>query len=482
MRVLIASCIRQKPEILKEFLESLDELQKPKGYEYFFILSDLEKASRKVLADWSHGKPVEKKTIDFNEPYITDEDTHHWTPELVSNVIRMKNKILERAGDYDYLLFVDSDTYLHPKTLIQLLSREKDIITEISWTKWYADDRRILPSAWFFDNYGFPSDGIQRLINEPLVKVGGFGGLYLISKKALKAGVSFTRVEGKPDDWGEDRHFAARALKLGFNLWCDTTMPSFHIYRMSDLLRLQRWKKNGFMNQEPLQSINKHEGILISIPNTGQIKTELMTVVLNIAMRNPQFIGVDLPQGMPVDSNRNNAVQRFLSSRFEWLLFIDSDVVPPIDVVERLLRHRKKIVSGLVWSSMAGEKGKSWEHDPLPYPTSMIRDSEGEGWKVARKQLESNKTLIQVDAVGMACILIHREVFEKMDGNWFRLTYGANGICDGGEDFTFCMKAKEIGYEIWADKSVQCSHYKSVDLRKINELLAKTARGEPVED
>jgi len=34
--LLIASCIRQKPEILREFLASLDGLEKPEGYGYFY--------------------------------------------------------------------------------------------------------------------------------------------------------------------------------------------------------------------------------------------------------------------------------------------------------------------------------------------------------------------------------------------------------------------------------------------------------------
>ena len=878
--VLIASCIRQKPEILKEFLESLDGLEKPEGYEYFFILSDLEEASRTILIDWCRGKPVETETMDFGDTYATDEDTHHWTPKLVSNVIEMKNRILEKARGYDGLLFVDSDTYLHPKTLTQLLSRGKDIITEISWTRWYANDPLgALPNAWFYHKYGFPRDGLDRLRNEPLIKVGGFGGLYLLSKKALMAyitppkiftstweGVSFSRTEGSPDDWGEDRFFAIRAKSLGFDLWCDTTIPSFHIYRLSDLPRLRGWKGGGFTEskaippiygedyeetwgkidyqnkrvldigadigstadyfirkgakevvaveggeefyekleanakdhpqikplflwidspekftalinehhpdivkcdieggevhladvedtvfrsvpeyliethgdavhkriQEKLENNNydvidvkpwgeqvkivtarrhlklvammltyndegrylkrglddlsqyvdeivildggstdktveicrgypkvimhqtakpmifgvdneflireemyhhalerkpdwvlvidsdqmmearfkdvirdlmaaqhdwysfclcdmwsetqyrvdgswspnstsrawrhlfrvkpdaspeylkekehcgdapayvinapadkgletnlrirhyayatpegrkakyehhingiyswhaktimepptlkdweeqpkpaeeaKRGGVLISVPNTGQIKTELVSVLLNIAMRNPQIVGVDLPQGMPVDSSRNNAVKRFLGSRFEWILPIDSDIVPPMDVVDRLLRHKKKIVSAVCWSSMGGEKGGEWEQDLLPYPTIMEKAEDGKGWRVDRKKLESPETLIQVDAVGMSCLLIHREVFEKMGGNWFRLSYSPDGMCNGGEDFAWCLKAKELGYEIWVDKSVQCGHYKTVDLLAINQVLAKTAQ------
>ena len=69
MKVLIASCIRQKPEILKEFLESLDKLEKPE-HEYFFILSDLEDESKELFDSWSQGKPVETLTMDF-DIYLT---------------------------------------------------------------------------------------------------------------------------------------------------------------------------------------------------------------------------------------------------------------------------------------------------------------------------------------------------------------------------------------------------------------------------
>ena len=473
MTVLIASCIRQKPEILREFLESLDKLVKPE-HDYFFILSDLEDRSKELFVSWSKNKPVETLTMDFEIPYVTDENTHHWNPELVSNVTEMKNRIIEKAKDYDHLLFVDSDNYLHPDTLNQLLFRRKDIITEISWTRWYADDNQVLPSAWFYQKYGFPPDGLQQLRNESLVEVGGFGGLYLISRKALEAGVSFSRVEGKPNDWGEDRHFAVRAQSLGFSLWCDTTLPSFHIYRMSDLPRLQRWKDDGF--KEGSKSMKR---VLVAVPHTGILRAELVAYLLNLVDRcargNGVRLSVDLSWGMPVDSNRNSIGKKLLETDNEWLLTIDSDIKPPPMVLEELLNHNKKIVGAVCWSSMGGEKGGRWESFGIPYPVIMSKNPEG-GWNVDRGVSSSEERLVECDAGSTACLLLHREVLEAIEPPWFRLQYDEEGVCNAGEDFTFFDKVKAKGYGVYVDLALQCGHYKIVDIQRFNELLAETGR------
>ena len=471
MTILIASCVRQKPGILSEFLESLDKLVKPE-HEYFFILSDLEEESKERFNSWSQNKPVETLTMDFSVPYVTDEDTHHWNSDLVSNIMEMKREIIKRAGGYDGLLLVDSDTYLHPETLTQLLSRQKDIITEISWTKWNPNDPP-LPNAWFYHNYGFPPGGLNQLKTEQLVKVGGFGGLYLLSKEALDAGVGFDRIEGLDPQWGEDRHFAVRAENLGFELWCDTVMPAFHIYRMSDLPRLREWKEAGF-----IETVKEHiGGVLIAVPHTGILRAELVAYLLNVVARNTGKlrISVDLSWGMPVDSNRNSIGKKLLETDSEWLLTIDSDIGPPLMVLEELLSHDKKVVGAVCWSSMGGEKGGRWENFGIPYPVIMSKNPEG-GWNVDREAASSKERLVECDAGSTACLLLHREVLEAIEPPWFRLQYDEEGLCNAGEDFTFFDKVKKKGYGVYVDLALQCGHYKTVDIKRLNELLAETGR------
>jgi len=435
MKVLISSCIKQEPEILERFLKSLDSLEKPNEYDYFFITT-LKGKSKEIFDKWCIDKPVTIKEYKPKTKLIIDEYTHHWSSAHVDEIIKMKRFVFDKAKDYDYLYITDSDNKLHPKTLTQLISRKKDIISEMHWTKWGLGEEK-LPNAWMFDKYGFYPDTIGKMKLMSLIEVGGFGGNALVSKKAIEAGVCYDRIDNLHPEWGEDRHFSIRAKVLGFKLWCDSVYPINHMYRS--------------------KPDNKYSGVLISIPHTGKLHTELVSVLMNVVKKNP-FVGIDFNYGMPVDSNRNHIVKKFLKTNYEWLLMIDSDIVPPVNVLD-LLKHGKKIIGAVCFTT--SDKG-------IPYPVIMERDLEkGWGWKVKRDV----KPLMEVDATGASCLLIHRDVLEKIKSP-FRFGYDEDGIVTVvGEDFDFCQKAKKLGHSVWVDTTLQCKHYKELDLLNMNKII-----------
>lgn len=465
MGLLIASCIRQNPMILREFLGSLDSLRKRDGTEYYFILNNLGEESMGILMEWVKGKPVVMEQWDNNLPYETNGRTHEWNPELVSFVIEMKNRIIEKGKEYDHLLFIDSDNLLHPETLNKLLSRKKDIITEICWTKWTPESME-LPNVWGAHPYEFP-DGLMIFKKKMLLPVAGFGGLYLISKRALLSGVNFSRVEGKPKGWGEDRHFAIRAVGMGFSLWCDTTLPTFHFYRLTDAPEVIKWKMNGCLF--PIEDYSVQRGtVLIAVCiGEGEIHHETMAWIINTLRRNPSW-GLEVSRMHPIDSNRNAVVKKMLtlpqSHKYEWLLFLDSDVVPPNGAAERLIGHDKNIVGGICF--IMGNDG---------FPTPNISKEMDSGMHRAE--------LIEVKGMGTGFMLIHRNVLEKVGRSPFRFRYdkwGSVTVC--GEDYDFCEKAVKAGYKIYADLGVQCEHYKIVGLtelnRRIGELVSNVERSQ----
>lgn len=258
-KVLLGSPIRQKAEILREFLLGVQKLNRDNllNVDYFFIDDNIEEESSQLLTSFEEKNTnttlTRAKAQDkVKETYLCNERTHIWEEELIWKVAQFKNHMIEKArkDDYDYLVLVDSDLVLHPKTLEHLVSLNKDIVSEIFWTKWEPDFPE-LPQVWMSDQYNLykclrgenltPEEILQRVqafikqLRVPGVyPVGGLGACTLISKKALHAGVNYNEIYNV-SFIGEDRHFCIRAVALGFDLYVDTHYPAYHIYRLSDL-------------------------------------------------------------------------------------------------------------------------------------------------------------------------------------------------------------------------------------------------------
>ncbi len=265
-RILVGSPVCQKPEILKQFLESLKRLDRESyTLDYFFIDDNKSQDSKKVLALFAprDGEKVIIQTADEaqNNSYLCNESTHYWNESLVWKVAFFKDTIIQHAKDqnYDYLFFVDSDIVLHPKTVNQLIQAKKDIISNIFWTKW-APDLPDLPQVWLLDQYTLYHHDIgEQLSQEEIVKrqsaflaqlripgvyeVGGLGACTLINHKAIHTGISFRRIPNITL-WGEDRHFCVRAQALGLSLHVDTHYPAYHIYRESELPGVDQFIKS----------------------------------------------------------------------------------------------------------------------------------------------------------------------------------------------------------------------------------------------
>lgn len=266
--ILVASPIRQDPPILTEFLWSLDRMDgREKNYElhYYFIDDNTDVSSKELLTEFAMSKKDRCKIADPYQPahlthYHKGEYSHSWPPELTWKVAAFKDSAIEYAKEkgYDFIFFIDSDLVLHPKTLDQLLSDEKDIVSNIFWTAWTPNSIEC-PQVWLYDEYKTYEIGIrenistgeiqkrtaaffEKLRKPGVYEVGGLGACTLISREALNKGVSFERIKNVTF-WGEDRHFCIRANALGIPLFVDTHYPAYHIYRKSALEGVENYKR-----------------------------------------------------------------------------------------------------------------------------------------------------------------------------------------------------------------------------------------------
>ncbi len=185
----------------------------------------------------------------------------------------------------------------------------------------------------------------------------------------------------------------------------------------------------------------------------GILHVDTTTLAWSIGFRNLLFPGQFLPvAGMPYDMARNTVCMRALEVGASHVFFLDSDVIPPPDAVMRLLAHNQPVISGMYCR----------RSPPAGVPV-MIKNGQ---WVT---EFTPN-SVVEVDVVGAGCLLIRRDVLEKLPpcrtgSHWFdwRVNMrGAGVIPDAecmSEDFTFCLQCrKELGIKILVDTSIACKH------------------------
>ena len=147
-------------------------------------------------------------------------------------------------------------------------------------------------------------------------------------------------------------------------------------------------------------------------------------------------------QGALVDRARNILVGKMLNHPMQptHLFFLDADIIPAPETLMELLKTEVPVVSALYrkrlppYEPMAFLKRRS-RFCPIPLRGPRLRE---------------------VDIVGAGCLLIQREVLEKVGPPWFTSTWSAAGHLS--EDFSFCEKVKAAKFKIRVDTMVRPLH------------------------
>jgi len=156
----------------------------------------------------------------------------------------------------------------------------------------------------------------------------------------------------------------------------------------------------------PDQKVSKR--IMVGIPMTGLLRAEWVfarynqTIPCNWSQVDSiQWISTEAPLRYLVADARNVVVQKFIENEYEWLFFIDHDVVlPPATVLTWNERMRKCDVP--VWSGLYFSK--SVPAEPLIYRGRG--NSYYDKWKMGDE--------VWCDGIPMGCTMIHNSILKTL--------------------------------------------------------------------
>lgn len=186
---------------------------------------------------------------------------------------------------------------------------------------------------------------------------------------------------------------------------------------------------------------------MIGIPVIHEVATPFFTSVLGLNFDDGNTYSFNVRTGSLVYASRNVIALDAINGGFDYLLFLDSDMVFDGDVLQRLSAsvEGKDLVTGLAFTRQTPTQPvilkeiKYGGENELVYYTDYPQGS-----------------VFEIAGCGMACCIIRvdmiREIVEKLRQAPFDPLPGLS------EDYSFCWRAAQIGKQLWCDSRIKVGH------------------------
>jgi hypothetical protein len=249
-------------------------------------------------------------------------------------------------------------------------------------------------------------------------------------------------------------------------------VPGPHAYELIENSHPDAWEVDLATGRFFGMPGKKGFNLTMLLPVHRDISPAVVTCWMSLAKR--YDVGFDIQGGSLLIQARNNLANRFLATRAEWALFLDSDLIFPIgnrdwyagitssqaatnrsggyELIPRLLNHNRMIVGALYAQRQRNGKLVT-QPDMAPKSMDDLRRSN-------TMRAYNGGGLTRVDWLASGCLLVNRSLFEKIkqreqiQGDYPFFT--PRGL--EGEDIAFSIKVKECGFDLWLDTDLVLGH------------------------
>ena len=188
--------------------------------------------------------------------------------------------------------------------------------------------------------------------------------------------------------------------------------------------------------------------IFVAVPCMDQVPARFAQSLAMLRTNCQTVVGFQI--GSLVWDSRTKLAQRAIQAEADYVLWLDSDMEFPPDLLERLMatlenKEEADIVTGLYFRRVE-------PYSPVLFEKIRLAGI-GANWKEFSELPKED--VFEVEGCGFGAVLMPTDIIMAVAAK--------NGdpfwpIAHLGEDLAFCIRARELGYRIFCDQTIPIGH------------------------
>ncbi len=146
-------------------------------------------------------------------------------------------------------------------------------------------------------------------------------------------------------------------------------------------------------------------------------------------------------------ASRNILREKAIKENYDYFFSLEQDVLPPSDIIEKLLKHNKKLITAVYFAHNVMPDQVSRELMPLVY--KLVDKKDLSMRPLNESELWQQQGLTEVVSAGLGCLLIHKDILEKIKFRYEKNTF---------DDRWFFIDCYNLKIKSFADTSIKCKH------------------------
>lgn len=197
----------------------------------------------------------------------------------------------------------------------------------------------------------------------------------------------------------------------------------------------------------PTVSQTEMKRILIAIPTAKYIESKTFKSIYNLYIPAGCETHFEVFYGYNIAQVRNLMADYAIRDNYDYVFWVDSDIILSKNTLLSLYSHQKDYVSGVYIQRRSGTR----------VPEVYLYNHIG-GMDNANIDDLKDQGLKEVAATGFGCVLTTVDMIREIGYPQFEYKNSLDHMHTISEDVDFCVKAQARGYTIYTDTDVLCGH------------------------